>query len=139
MLWEFKHFMVTIPRIVFLSQILKELVTKGRKSSSKHTTTKSTSTKTTPKKATSTSTKKTTTLPLHFMCDEEYDAVFTNAKNDLFVLHDYENLWKFDMKNKSWIKEDLWSTYRGIEDGVRGGLVDKNKVTWFFKGKQSNI
>lgn len=70
------------------------------------------------------------------MCDEEYDAVFTNAKNELYVLHDYENLWKFDIKNKSWIKEDLWSTYRGIEDGVRGGVIDKNKITWFFKGKQ---
>ena len=57
----------------------------------------------------------------------------------MYVLIEYDQLWKYCLIEKTWIKVELQKILPGIEPGFSGGVYDEKNTTWFFKGYFSYI
>ncbi len=67
-------------------------------------------------------------------CKKKLHLLFQGPDKNVFVLVEHNLLWKYNIKQKHWTQYDLHKTYHSLQDGFIGGVLDKQNVTWFFKG-----
>lgn len=65
------------------------------------------------------------------------ESAFMSPDNNIFVIVNHDELWKYKIRSNKWSHHDLLRVYKGIESGVRGGVKCKKGLTWFFKDRRA--
>lgn len=70
-------------------------------------------------------------------CLLRFNAVFMNPLDPSIVnvIVNYNQLWSYDLRKRSWFEKNLYKELPQIEAGVRCGVVTDDLFTWFFKGR----